>query len=620
MKTGLFFVCPSAGGAAAAPSGPLDAAAAGGRALAALIALTLALGAAQVFTIGAGLAGLPLGPWLARAILAGSLLVGSCAWRFCRVPRAAPEAPAGPRLRGVGLVLPAAAAGAWLTAAWWAWGMIDFSVDGNIYHIPAMHAWAFHGGVHWVREPYQALKYINGYPKGWEVFAYLLATATEHSGPVNMVNLLLAPLGALAVLTTARLWGASRSAAGAAAGCWPLIPVNLTQAPTTYVDAGFAACVAAGVALLAAALRAETLSWRQQRLLAPALGAAWGLALAVKPSALTLVGLMLLLGGARWLALCSAARRGALKFFFLAAVAAGLVGGYWYARNLVYAGSPLYPVGVRLGGWTLFPGESVAAAIRQEGNTPPLLRERSPVQRVMLTWLQTPGRWPRSITGQEERLGGLGYLWLLACVPSVLWTAGRAWRQRDAELLLLLGVVAAGFVLTPMNWWARYTVWIYSAGLPCLALALDAVLGRDAGGRTARWWLVACLAVALLEAGLCLLQLRGLSRRWTLDNSLAARVVGELVAAPVPVALGPLRSAVPGTIKVKAELIGYLCYPLGRRLIVPLSETAAETELAALRAHGVETVLWDETLPLPPALRAAARRESARLGVIVLRL
>ena len=33
-----------------------------------------------------------------------------------------------------------------------------------------------------------------------------------------------------------------------------------------------------------------------------------------------------------------------------------LLGGYWYLRNWLVTGNPLYPVQVDLGAWTLFPG------------------------------------------------------------------------------------------------------------------------------------------------------------------------------------------------------------------------------------------------------------------------
>jgi hypothetical protein len=74
-----------------------------------------------------------------------------------------------------------------------------------------------------------------------------------------------------------------------------------------------------------------------------------------------------------------------------------------------------------------------------------------------------------------------------------------AWRDELVRepLWLVLGIVAAGIVLVPCPWWSRFTIWIYGLGLPSLAVAQ-----RSWTGRFGRTWLAACVAIALVEAGI----------------------------------------------------------------------------------------------------------------------
>jgi hypothetical protein len=73
----------------------------------------------------------------------------------------------------------------------------------------------------------------------------------------------------------------------------------------------------------------------------------------------------------------------------------------------------------------------------------------------------------------------------------------------------------------------------------------------------------------------------------------------EFLAAPA-IARGPWSRF--GTL-----LGGVLAQPLGARRVVALGEEPDSARLAALRADGIEWVVWDEVrAPAPAALRAAA--------------
>jgi hypothetical protein len=162
---------------------------------------------------------------------------------------------------------------------------------------------------------------------------------------------------------------------------------------------------------------------------------------------------------------------------------------------------------VSVAGITLLPGYYDTYALESAFATDGLIEHWPAPAQIAFTWLQGLWYWPQSIVGFDMRLGGLGFLWLLACVPAVVTLVRQRLRLRGAwrdelvrePLWLLLGIVAAGIVLVPCPWWSRFTIWVYGLGLPCLAAAQ-----RLWTGRFGRRWLAVCVAIALLEAGIVL--------------------------------------------------------------------------------------------------------------------
>jgi hypothetical protein len=185
-------------------------------------------------------------------------------------------------------------------------------------------------------------------------------------------------------------------------------------------------------------------------------------------------------------------------------VCALAVGGFWYARNFAHGHSPLYPVRLSVAGFTLYPGYDPYAPAGAFATDGEIAHWPAPLQ-VGFTWLQGIWHWPRSIVGFDMRLGGLGFLWPLGCLPAVFALVRRRVRMRTAwrdelvsqPLWLVLAIVSAGIVLLPCPWWSRLTIWVYGLGLPCLA-----AVERSWTGRWGRAWLAACAAIALLEAGI----------------------------------------------------------------------------------------------------------------------
>ncbi len=591
--------------------------------LAAVQILALSLSVARV-GIGQGVA---LGILLAAAFTAWA----SDAWCWKGSAAAPPAEVTTPVVCRPVMAATLFAVGTYLVLGVCAYVRPDLSWDGNGYHIPTMSFWARRGYVHWLEQTSTVSHIMNGYPKGIELMAFVVVRALRNSHLVTAANLLFLPLGVLGIVYMARALRASGPMALFAGCAFVLVPTHMHQAVTTYVDAGYAACMVAVIAaaffVLEALLAGGGLPWGAVL----TLGGAVGLSIAAKGAGLVasviVFALLATVALAKSGAAGAAARRlrsraalGALALSFLLACGTG---GFWYARNYAHTGSPTYPIGLTVGRHVVFPGVSVDSSIYVVANTPRKMRAWPNVVRVAYTWTQGLGHWPKSTLGVDSREGGMGFLWLLGCLPALGLTLrryfGSAPRPRELlPIVLLSAAVAVIFASTPMNWWARYTTWIYGLGSPCLALMFDRASAAGRARWLARVWLWACVGALVLEAGVSLAVIGRQSypgqgsfrsqpgavlaaRNWKWPTSyLFAEMrhteFDRMLAADDAVAVGPLHLQ-------KIMLMGQLSLPLGHREIILLRPSGEQLVSAASR---VRYVVWDDTVPLPAVLERLA--------------
>lgn len=528
----------------------------------------------------------------------------------------------------------------------------DRSGDGNAYHIPTIHLWARQGYVHWITENAGLNSVMNGYPKGVELLGYILVEASQDSHWVNVCNLLFLPLGVMGIACIARALATSSEIALLAGMVYVLVPVNVNQATTTYVDSAYASCVIAFLAMWLYVQRSILSGISMPKTTLFPLGAATGLTLSARSSAAVIVGSALLL---QMIVLIRQSSKmpsqekrrfliqGALLLFGVSVTA--LAGaGYWYLRNYLIAGSPLYPVGVRLAGRTLFPGISIPQAIDEIANTPEIMQPWPWLVRLAFAWSQGLWNWPLSIRGVDSRLGGLGFIWILGCIPAIAFTFCRKLRYSQTGfhrslLLLLAVVVSASLLITPMNWWARYTVWLYALGLPCFAITLDHVT-RCTSRLLVRLWVTVCLLLLIFEGSMCLLDqvardYPGYPRALLIDPigilrlrnwrrpvcylfpEMEGTAFTRVFAKNSPVAIGPLQSRSGGRWKV--EIVGQLSLPIGQREIIFLPATLEQAEAETV-ARQARYVIWDDTLPVPISLQNLAVESDLVAGFWLLAL
>ena len=294
-----------------------------------LAAIPLAATGAGLSALALGLVGLGSDPF-ALTLAAGGIWLA--AERF--------TAPAGPawselaeslaRLPAAPRVGIAAAAGALVALVVWLLQNPALVGDGLQYHVPLVAAWVT-GGEPGSIQPVSTDAPLEAYPLSTELLATWATGIARSFVPVTLSNPLMLALIAFAGWVGLRELRVPRSITALAVAALASAPLLVSQLNTFTTDVPALAWLVCCAALCVGALRAPGL-------LVPAV-LAGGIAIGTKTTALPLA--------AGCLIVTAIAVRGGLRpwrwALGAAVVAAAVVGGLWYFRNLILHGSPLWP-------------------------------------------------------------------------------------------------------------------------------------------------------------------------------------------------------------------------------------------------------------------------------------
>ncbi len=146
------------------------------------------------------------------------------------------------------------------------------------------------------------------------------------------------------------------------------------------------------------------------------------------------------------------------------AVPAFLAGGYWYMRNWIVHGNPVYFMDVSLFGLTLFKGLK-SDWVEQ---APQIIESLNYFTRLLHVWLEKVGYYM-----YDSRLSGFGPTWFALFLPSIAFSAFHAVARKKYGFLFVLLLFAVTFIVHPRNWFARYVVFIVGLGAVSFGYVLN---------------------------------------------------------------------------------------------------------------------------------------------------
>ena len=490
-----------------------------------------------------------------------------------------------------------------------------YSWDGLYYHIPAINEWVLMNRIGWI-DSLPEVPFVN-YPMGVEVLSFFGHYLFKTSSLLNACNLWYWPLAFLATAVIASKLGARGIWRYFAGGLIAGVPVFVCQSLTSYVDLGFAAAVMASIAaaLVWVFSKARASDWRaillgmNVGLMAGAKGT--GLPFAFVFLALVIVAVLWFQGLNRWKIL--------LRQVLLCGLVGLAVGGFWYVRNVVKTGNPIYPIQIKLGEKVILEGYD--HNLFNQAVLPAWLEKYPPATRMFVSWFQLDA----PVSG-EAPVGGLGYIWLAGALPAIIFLCILYFRRRTRgsyparEFIFLLILVLVLLFIQPAAWWSRFTIWLHALGLSCLAAAISLAVARWPAKKRYLPAVVAGLAVAagaMWESDITL----GLERQrgrvsrtdtvhveylTSLDYMFPGLGGQEELASffkTKKIARSPLQG-------MGSLLVGILTIPLGEREILVLPVPLRELDVDELQEKGIKWVVWDvfDYGPVPEVLSRRARR------------
>src|SRR3989344_3891409 len=305
-----------------------------------------------------------------------------------------------------------------------------------------------------------SLTWLTGYPKGGEFIQAwsVLLTHSDMLSELSQIPFLL--LGVYALYELSTRIGAYKKQARFAAILFVFLPVVLNQLKTTYVDVMLCSLFFAGLAMV--------VRRKLKRLDFVLIGIIFSLLISLKPTGILFV--LALIPLLLWNVYKSYGR--VLRSYLwplLLVILPAFFGLYWYIKNLLVYGNPIYPFGFKLAGVSIFSGrtfQELAATAVQSTSLP-----NEYLQRIWFVWTEQKD-WFGCLYNYDTNYAGLGPIWFIILVPAVVLSIFFAIKQRNALFAAVTLTIITLFAVYPANYYSRYTMFITAIGVMALALTM----------------------------------------------------------------------------------------------------------------------------------------------------
>ena len=329
--------------------------------------------------------------------------------------------------------------------------------DGNAYHLAYVAQMLQN---HSIFDDPSSLAWMMGYPKGGELLQgwTMLLTRDDTLADLSQVPFLL--LGIVALYGIACNLGVRKNSARYAALLFLFTPAVLNQLPTAYVDIMLTASFFAALALIT--------QKKYHKLDLLLIGICFSFLISIKASGVYMCAILML--PLLWNLYQEHGLR--LKQYLTPALFVIVplsVGLFWYIKNLVLYGSPLYPFGFNVAGHTIFKGwdyEKWSDAIFH-------ISAQSQLTHWWYTWSEHSPDPLLFRYDYDSSYFGLGPIWFTILLPSIAFALYILIRKRLYRPLFVLVLLAGLLFIYPANFVPRYTMFVIVAGIICFGFLLD---------------------------------------------------------------------------------------------------------------------------------------------------
>jgi 4-amino-4-deoxy-L-arabinose transferase-like glycosyltransferase len=251
-------------------------------------------------------------------------------------------------------------------------------------------------------------------------------------------------------------------------------PVVLAQMNTVYIDVSLAMLIFVSINFLLKYNAAQ----KQSDLLFCAVSL--GIMTGVKFTAIAYAAILIF-----WLFVLSWKKQGFAKSVtnLLCISPFILTGCFWYIWNIIKFANPIFPFKLQLGEISVFEGIDITSSIMTP-NTPEILLNKHRILQIFMSWCNFNENILDSlVTSYDSRLGGLSVLWPVMFLSAVLMVIYVLRKKQPHNILPLVSVTAIMFLVTPENWWTRYTAFIVIVGVMGLIYFIEN--GKEKSGKIA---------------------------------------------------------------------------------------------------------------------------------------
>lgn len=334
--------------------------------------------------------------------------------------------------------------------------------DGNSYHLTYL---AQVMQTHSIHDVASSLPWLPGYPKGGEFIQLWSTVIIKRDFFTDLAQIPFLVLAVYSLYQIAVLLKVKKNHARFAGLLFVFLPIVLNQLKTTYVDVMLTSLFFASLAVL--------LQKKLSKLDLVLLGALFSLLISVKSTGFLFVAIVapLLL----WkLYVYRRTSPGSfiynyIKPLLLVAVPT-IFGLYWYIKNYVLYGSPIYPFGFKIAGISIFPGktfqEFAASSVSQLTVLP-----KGCAQRIWFVWTEQKD-WFGCLYNYDANYTGLGPVWFILLIPAFIMSLYFAAKKKNWYYFAFAAIILGVFAVYPANYYSRYTLFITGLGIVALGLTL----------------------------------------------------------------------------------------------------------------------------------------------------